>query len=126
MKYYSSQKRIDSFNVDEWRQQPISRLNSSLLEPESFASASFFYMGTADVMCFWCALCVVNDWEALHDPITEQVRFTPRCFFWKLRRHRVKSLYIKSQRLHAGSSALPNFKPANYSFFRDVHEITGS
>ena len=70
--------------MNAWRQQPISRMTSSLLKPESFASAGFFYSGTADnVMCFWCGL-------------------------------------------HAGYAALPNMKPADYSFVRDVQEIAGA
>ena len=128
VEYSSIQKRLDSFDVDAWRQQPISRVNSSLLKPESFASAGFFFSGTADnVMCFWCGLGL-NHWETTDDPFTEHVRFTPRCT-WSLRklgRQRVKYLYMRSQSIHAGSAALPNMKSADYSFVRDVQEIAGA
>lgn len=128
VEYCSLQKRIDSFDVEIWRQQPISRLDSSLLKPESFASAGFLYSGTADnVVCFCCGLGL-NHWEGSDDPITEHVRFTPQCT-WSLRklgRQRVKYLYMKSQSLQAGSATLTNMKLADYSFIRDVQEIAGA
>ena len=126
--YLSIQKRVDSFEVSTWRQQSISRQTSSLLTPESFARAGFFYSGTADnVMCYWCGLGL-NHWEPTDDPITEHARFTPRCT-WLLRtigRHRVKELYMKSTSILPDASAgIQNIKAADYAFLRDVQEIAG-
>ena len=77
--YKTLERRIDSFNVDAWRQHSISRTNSPFLTPESFALANFYYSSTADnVMCFWCGLGL-NHWEATDEPVNEYMRFTPRC-----------------------------------------------
>lgn len=126
--YKTLQSRIDSFDVDAWRQHPISRTNSPHLTPESFARAGFYYSGTADnVMCFWCGLGL-NHWEATDDPVNEHVRFTPRCT-WLLRslgRQRVKYIYLKANGNPAEPTAVQNIKPTDYAFIRDVDDIVGN
>ena len=55
--HLSIRTRIDSFDVDIWRQQSISSAGSPHLTLESFASAGLFYTGNADnIMCYWCGL----------------------------------------------------------------------
>ena len=127
--YAAIQIRIDSFDVDAWRQQPLSREpNSPLLKPASFARVGFFYSGTADnVMCFWCGLGL-NHWEATDDPATEHIRFTPRCT-WLLRmfgRQRVKYVYLQANGNQTGAAAVQNIKPNDYAFVRDVEDIAGT
>ena len=125
--YKTLQSRIDSFDVDAWLQHPISRTNSPLLTPESFAQAGFYYSGTADnVMCFWCGLGL-NHWEATDDPVSEHVRFTLRCT-WLLRslgRQRVKYVYLKANGNPVETTAVQNIKPTDYAFIRDVDDIAG-
>ena len=75
---------------------------------------------TADnVMCFWCGLGL-NQWEATDDPVTEHVRFTPRCT-WLLRkfgRQRVKYLYLKANGNRSGAgTAVQNIKPTDTPSF---------
>ena len=127
--YMRLQSRIDSFSVEAWHQHPISKTESPLLKPESFARAGFYYSGTADnVMCFWCGLGL-NHWEATDDPITEHVRFAPRCT-WLLRllgRQQVKYLYMKANDTQAGGQAIAqNIKLTDYTFIRDVEDIAGT
>ena len=125
--YLPIQNRIDSFDVDAWRQQPLSGESSPLLKPESFARAGFFYSGTADnVMCFWCGLGL-NHWEATDDPVTEHVRFTP-CCTWLLRmfgRQSVKYRYLIANGNQTGAAAVQNIKATDYAFIRDVEDIAG-
>ena len=126
--YVRLQSRIDSFSLEEWHQHSISKTDSHLLKPDSFARAGFYYSGTADnVMCFWCGLGL-NHWEATNDPITEHVKFAPRCT-WLLRllgRQQVKYLYMKSNETQAGSlAAAQNIKLTDYTFIRDVEDIAG-
>ena len=126
--YLLIQIRIDSFDVDAWRQQPISRENSFLFKPAYFARVGFFYSGTSDnVMCFWCGLGL-NHWEATDDPAAEHIRFAPRCT-WLLRifgRQRVKYIYLKANGCQTGAAAVQNIKPTDYSFIRDVEDIAGT
>ena len=126
--FISAQSRIESFDKEAWCQQTISTSSSPHLTPESFASAGFFYTGTADnVCCFWCGLGL-SHWEATDDPITQHVRFTPRCT-WLLRtmgRFRVKALYMKfSQNIPSASVGISSNNPADCDFIRNVQEITG-
>ena len=125
--YKTLQSRIDSFDVDAWRQHLISRANSPHLMPESFARAGFYYSGTADnVMCFWCGLGL-NHWEATDYPVNEHVRFTPRCT-WLLRslgRQRVKYIYLKASGNLAEPTVVQNIKPTDYAFIRDVEGVAG-
>ena len=126
--YISIRIRIDSFEVEAWRQQPLSRENSPLLKPAYFARVGFFYSGTSDnVMCFWCGLGL-NHWETTDDPATEHIRFTPRCT-WLLRmfgRQRVKYIYLQTNGSQTGAAAVQNIKPTDYSFIRDVEDIAGT
>ena len=125
--YKTLQSRIDSFDVDAWRQHSISRTNSPLLTPESFARVGFYYSGTADnVMCFWCGLGL-NHWEATDDPVNEHVRFTPQCT-WLLRnlgRQQVKYIYLKANGNPAEPTSVQNIKPTDYAFIRDVEDVAG-
>ena len=123
------QSRIDSFDMDAWRQQPLSRESSPHLKPDSFACAGFFYTGTTDnVMCFWCGL-ELNHWEATDDPVIEHARFAPKCT-WLLRllgRQRTKYLYLKAiANSVAGTADIQNIKPIDYAFIRDVEDIPGT
>ena len=127
--YLRLQSRIDSFDVEAWQQQPISRTDSPLLKPDYFAKAGFYYSGSADnVMCFWCGLGL-NHWEVTDDPIAEHVRFATRCT-WLLRllgRQQVKYLYMKANDTQAGGIATAeNIKLTDYAFIRDVEDIAGT
>ena len=128
--YMTIQSRIDSFDVEAWRQHSISKTDSLLLKPDSFAKAGFYYSGTTDnMMCFWCGLGL-NHWEATDDPITEHVKFAPRCT-WLLRllgRQRVKYVYMKTNETQAGglATAQQSIKLTDNMFIRDVDDIPGT
>ena len=127
LEYWSTQSRIDSFEVPAWHQQPISQWNTHM--PESFAKAGLFYTGTSDnVSCFWCGLGL-NQWERTDDPFNEHARFKP-CCTWLLRtrgRQRVKALYMNSQSGQSGAAGIQQVKlaVADYAFIKDVEEIAG-
>ena len=126
--YISLQSRIDSFNVNSWRQLTISQTESPLLKTESFAIAGFYYTGTSDlVKCFWCGL-TLNNLEVDDDPLTKHVRNFPRCT-WLLRllgRHQVKYIYMKADDAQTGGIATAqHIKPIDYTFIKDVEDIAG-
>ena len=125
--YMTLLSRIGSFDVEAWRQHSISKSDSLLLKPDSFAKAGFYYSGTTDnMMCFCCGLGL-HHWEATDDPITEHVKFAPRCT-WLLRllgRQRVKYVYMKTNETQAGGLATAQQKLTDSMFIRDVDDIAG-
>ena len=125
--YNSAQIRIESFDKEAWRQHPIFMSSSPHLTPESFASAGFFYTGTADnVTCFWCGLGL-NHWEVTDEPLAEHARFTPRCT-WLLRTlgcQKQKRLYMNTIGSRSDASTVPNIKLADYAFICDVQDVAG-
>ena len=129
--YWPLHLRVDTFYSHTSATRSTAQDNVPTLGPGALASAGFFCSPTAGAgslwTCFWCGL-VLSHLEITDDPFNEHARLEPRCT-WLLRtrgRHRVKNIYLQSQRNPSAASNIIEVRAVNTAFICDVQEIAGN